>query len=183
MLRIRKMLKKLDKFGDNFKFKYNDYDKYSTSLGGLVYLFFCCISLDIFILKLIFFLQRQNFTLQFYKINLAETEYINLNKTFAFGIDCQGKEKTNKAKDLFNVEIEFKNKSDRTKVKFIETKPCENTDFDDELNDTINNLQFNNLSFNDFKCLSKTQNEDGIQGVYTDSIFTYYTITVSAKEG
>lgn len=182
MERIRKKLKKIDPFGENFTFKYNDYDKYSTSLGGLVGLIFGLTSLVFFILNLTAFFQRQSFTSQFYTINLEQTEDINLNKFIAFGIDCRTEERTNKTKDLFNVEITYKSINDSGfDIILFETKTCENTDFDDEF--IINNTKFNYSLFKNFQCLNQIENKEKIHGDYTDSIISYYIISVSAKEG
>ena len=35
-----KFFKNFDKFGENFSFKYNKYDKYSSRMGGFIFLIF-----------------------------------------------------------------------------------------------------------------------------------------------
>ena len=88
-----KHFKKFDKFGENFSFNYNGYDKYSTRLGGLIFLIYIFISLLFFISNFIHFYNKKNFTLQFYTFNTKNPEEINLTNSFAFGLECEKKKK------------------------------------------------------------------------------------------
>ena len=54
-----KHFKKFDKFGEKFSFNYNDYEKYSTRVGGFVFLIFIIISLSYFILSFIPFYKKK----------------------------------------------------------------------------------------------------------------------------
>ena len=86
---ITKLIKKLDRFGASFSFKYKSEEKYYTYAGGIICLCFYIISFIYFILNLVPFLHKEIFTLQFYTMNLNETEEIKLkdSKTaFAFGL-------------------------------------------------------------------------------------------------
>ena len=97
-----KHLEKLDKFGEKISFNYNGYDKYSTRVGGLVCLIICLVSLISFILNLIPFIKKENYTLQFYTVNSDDTETITLkNSSLIFGIDCGNNTSTKKAYDNF----------------------------------------------------------------------------------
>ena len=187
-----KHFKKLDKFGEKFSFKYNGYDKYSTRIGGLVCLIIYIIFLSNFILNLIPFIRKENYTLQFYKINSNDTEKIILkNTSIIFGIDCGNDIKTKEAyENYFEINAGFKvnnisvNKESLSKLNdTIKIKKCNSSDFkfDEELNDSINNLTIHNLTINDFYCLEENENE--IQGIYTSPLFTYYKITISIKNG
>jgi len=183
--RIAKPLKRVDKFGEKFSFKYNGYDKYSTRVGGLVCLIFCMISLSIFIINSIPFVKRQNYNLQFYTVNLNKDENIDLNKNFAFGLDCGDKNKTLEANELFELSINFKNNTmnySEIPDNITNTTSCSTEDFDDELKETIKNLKINGLKIKDFQCFLKNETKNKVQGIYTDSTFTYYKITVSAKK-
>ena len=179
-----KHFKKLDKFGEKFSFNYNGYDKYSTRVGGLVCLIICVVSLANFILNLIPFVQKENYTLQFYTVNSHDTEKIIFKNSSIFGIDCEERIKTEEAKNYFeiNIKMNVHNHSEKTEKK-IEKVKCNRADFnfDEVLNNTINNFTINELKIDDFNCLEENENE--IKGIYTSSIFSFYKITVSKKEG
>ena len=186
--KIAKHFKRADKFGEKFSFKYNGFDKYSTRVGGLVCLIFCMISFAIFIINSIPFVKKENYNLQYYAVNLQKTEDIFLNKNFAFGLDCGNETITREAAKLFEVTINFKKTNRDNKAenedKPIKTNSCSTNNFEKELKDTIDNLNLNNLTIEDFQCLQVNgKNEKKIQGIYTDKIFAYYKITVSAKKG
>ena len=170
-----KYLKNFDKFGENFSFKYNKYDKYSSRMGGFIFLIFFIIALSHFILKCIPFYHKENYSLQFYTINNS-TEKIILFETFGYGIECENK--TNKEffnSDLFNLNISYKfNRNDKE----IETKKCTSIDFGINLfNDLINISNYRNISIYDCNCI-KTIKE--IEGIYTDEKFSYYKIKVES---
>ena len=182
-----KNFKRLDKFGEKFSFNYNGYDKYSTRIGGLVCLIICIISLTNFILNVIPFIQKKNYTLQFYSVNSITTEHIILKShSIIFGIDCGEEEKTKKAyEEYFNLSVSFTFKNDSevdpNYNNTIKSKQCNRSDFafDDELYNRIKELKINDLPIEKFSCLENNKHE--IQGIYTDKIFAYYKITVLAK--
>ena len=98
-----KHFKKFDQFGENFSFNYNGYNKYSTRLGGCIFLVFIFIALLFIMDGFIPFYKRENYSFQFYSINNS-TEKIKLIKNFAFGIECENKTTNNKFQsDLFSV--------------------------------------------------------------------------------
>ena len=91
------------------------------------------------------------------------------------------KKKTNIANNYFDVEIEFKDKNNKSNNKKIEVKDWNDTDFNIS-SDIINEVDTS--EFNGFKFFNIThKNDSEIQGYYTAKTFTYYTITVSAKKG
>ena len=172
-----KYLKNFDKFGENFSFKYNKYDKYSSRMGGFIFLIFFLIALSHFILKSIPFYQKENYSLQFYTINNS-TEKINLFESFAYGIECE-KKTNNKffnSDDLFNLSISY---TFNRKDDIIETKECTSIDFGINLfNDLINISNYGNLPIYDFNCI-KTIKE--IEGIYTDENFSFFKIKVESN--
>ncbi len=91
-----KSLKIFDKFGENFSFNYNGYDKYSTRGVGLIFLIFITTALIFFISSCFPFFNRENYSLQFYTVNFP-TEKIKLIKNFAYGIDCRNGDDTEEA--------------------------------------------------------------------------------------
>ena len=193
-----KHFKKFDKFGENFSFNYNGYDKYSTRLGGIIFLIYIFISLFFFISNFIHFYYKKNFTLQFYTFNTNSIEEINLTNSFAFGLDCESE--TFKAYKYFNIniikEIKYNTNSGNNNSNSDDSKnddsnssnsdDSESNNFEnctifglgEELKAKTSNLSIHGLNFTDFKCLNKV---DNISGVYTDQEFSYYKITVEAK--
>ncbi len=177
-----KSLKIFDKFGENFSFNYNGYDKYSTRVGGLIFLIFITTALIFFISSCFPFFRRENYSLQFYTLN-CETEKIKLIKNFAYGIDCGNGDDTEEAYQFFNIKIEY-SKNDYK----IENKSCDINDFEDNPSDfeedfqnRIKDLNINDLKINNFSCIKKNENE--ISGIYTDiENFTYYKIKVELSE-
>ena len=171
-----KSLKIFDKFGENFSFNYNRYDKYSTRVGGLIFLIFIAIALTFFISSCFPFFRRENYSLQFYTVNFP-TEKIKLINNFAYGIDCKNENNTKNAYKYFNIKIEY-NKTNDT----IETKNCDINDFGEGLKKDIEDLNIHDLKINNFSCIEKNENE--ITGLYTDTKkFAYYEIIVELVEG
>ena len=132
-----KHFKKFDYFGENFSFNYNGYNKYSTRLGGFIYLIFIIFVEFFFISNLISFFERKNFSLNIYSIN-EPTEKIELNNNFAFGIKCENKNrKTNNFQtDLFNFSIRYKHND---KEFLVNTKNCTPESFGIELYNNLSN--------------------------------------------
>lgn len=175
-----------DLSGSPFTFKNNSEDKCSTKCGGILGIFFVCyiISAIIFaIFNFIEFCKEENFTLQYYAVNLKKTENLNFldkSTSFAFGLDCRQESITKEAETLFNLSIEFKskdNESTKTLYTFNNYRNCKQDDFLNELKDTYDSLNLKN-----YYCIDKDEMKDfNLHGIYTDDIFEYYTITVSSK--
>ena len=176
-----KFFKRFDFFGENFSFNYNGYNKYSTRLGGFIFLIFFLIALLYVVDSAFPFFKRDNYSLHFYSINNS-TEKIRLNKTFAFGIECENKTKKNKFQsDLFSVKISYANKSNDDNP--VYSKKCSSDSFGDKLVENLNNINKsnNNLAINDFKCIIY-KNYNKIQGIYTDENFSYYKIKLYSEK-
>ena len=177
-----KFLKKFDKFGENFSFNYHGYDKYSSRVGGFIFLIFIIIALTFFISSCFPFFRRENYSLQFYTVNFP-TEEIKLIKNFAYGIDCENKTDTEEAYTKFKIKIEYTiNDINYT----INTKNCDINDFLDKhdfeegFQNRIKDLKINGLKISDFFCIK--ENEYKISGIYTDKNFAYYKIKVELNE-
>jgi len=169
-----KHFKKFDFFGEKFSFNYNGYDKYSTRVGGLIFLIFILVTILFFINSFIIFYKRKNYSLQFYTVN-HKTENITLNNSFAFGIECNSKE----GNKYFDTIIEYYTKINGKKKNIIvDTKNCNDFENENNLSENINN-NMHNLKIDDFKCIN---NENIIRGIYTDEKFLYYKITVTSKK-
>ena len=173
---IGRIIRTLDFFGESFTFRYQDEDKLSSILGGIICIIFYAVAIFFFVYNFIPFYRRENFSLQYYTMNLDNTEEIKLDKpptAFAIGLDDGNK---NGLKDLLDLNIKFKvvYKNDRTKNKenILVTHPCTKEDF-------FNHHQksFDDLDISKFYCLSKNDLESP-QGIFTDNIFSYYVISV-----
>ena len=174
---IGRIIRTLDFFGESFTFRYQDEDKLSSILGGIICIIFYAVAIFFFVYNFIPFYRRENFSLQYYTMNLDNTEEIKLDKpptAFAIVLDDGNK---NELKDLFDLNIKFKvvYKNDRTKNKdnILFTHPCTKEDF-------YNHQSFNDLDISKFYCLSKNDLESP-QGIFTDNIFSYYVISVVSK--
>ena len=184
MKNIKILLKKFYFFGVNFSFRYNNEDKYSTSLGGLFSISFCVVVVVVGVYYFIPFFNRKNFSIVYYSMNLPNTEQIKLKESksaFSIGLDCKVGEDGTKAEDLFNLNLRFatyRKDKDGKKIKTYEnlsTHPCNYSDFYNNYNDSLDRLDMSK-----YHCLDRTDNV--IEGIYTDELFTYYEFYVSSKE-
>ena len=71
---IKNFLRALDIFGVNFSFRYKTKEKYQTSLGGFIIILFFIVVLVVGIYYFIPFINRKNYTIVYYAMNLAATE-------------------------------------------------------------------------------------------------------------
>ena len=184
MKNIKRFLRKFDFFAVPFSFRYQNEDKYSTSLGGFFFISFFIIVIVVGIYYFIPFFNRKNFSIVYYSMKISKTDQIILkdSKTaIAIGFDCEvGKDGTN-VEDILDLQFlyyTFKKDKEGKKNKTYEvltTHTCNYSDFYNYYNDSVDMLNINK-----FKCLDKT--DDIIEGIYTDESFTYYVFSVSAKE-
>ena len=181
---LKRTFRKIDFFGVPFSFRYNNEDKYSTSIGGFFSVAFCVVVLVVGIYYFIPFFNRKNFNIVYYSMNLSTTEQIKLKDSkaaFAVGLDCEVDEDGTKAEDLFMLNLRFtiyRKDKEGNKIKTYEelaTHPCNYSDFYNNYNDSLDILDMSK-----YHCLDKTDNV--IEGLYTDEVFTYYEFTVSSKE-
>ena len=184
MKNIKRFLKKFDFFAVPFSFRYQNEDKYSTSLGGFFFMSFFIVVIIVGIYYFIPFFNRKNFSIVYYSMKISKTDQIILKDSkaaLAVGFDCEvGKDGT-KVEDILDLQFlhyTFKKDKEGNKNKTYEvltTHPCNYSDFYNYYNDSLDMLNINK-----FKCLDKT--DDIIEGIYTDEAFTYYVFSVSAKE-
>ena len=182
---LRKFLKKLDVFGVSYSFKYKNDEKYTTATGGLTIVIFAVVVLVYGVYFFIPFYNRENLNIIYYSMNMPETESIKLYKSeanFAVGLDCEIDKKTSlTCDDLFNVEIAYitytkDHEGNRNKdIRMLTSHNCNYADFYNKYNDS---LDF--VSINKYECLDKIDNE--IKGIYNEEVFSYYELSVVAKE-
>ena len=182
---IKGILKKSDLFGIPFSFKYNSEEKYTTCLGGIVFIVFCIVSLSYFIINLFPFFRRESFTLQYYRMNLEKTEEIKIRESksaYAFGLTCPDNNTTKIIRELINLNLQFyvQTKSNGEKVSKITNITTHNCSPDDFYN--LHNESFELLNIKDLQCIDKNIfNDHNLEGIYTDEIFTYYKFTAYSK--
>ena len=181
---LKKFLKKIDFFGVPFLFKYKNKDRYSTSLGGLFFILFCIVVLFIVIYYFIPFINRQNFSIIYYSMNLSKTEQVILSESkaaFAIGLTCNVDEDGTRAEDLLDfvskyIIYEKDHEGNKNKIRqTLSTHPCTYSDFYNNYNE-----QFQILELHKLQCLDKVDNV--IEGIYTDKVFSYYEFSVIIKE-
>jgi len=181
---IKRLLTKIDIFGINFTFRYKDKETYQTSLGGFFLVLFLIAVIVMGIYYFIPFVNRKNYTIVYYTMNLAATEEVSLfasESNFAFGLSCENNNKeTKKIEDLLYIQTKYvyyiKN-MDGTFYKDpreLQTNKCTYADFYNKYNS-----QFDYLSLSKLECM---QNKDiTVQGIYADQIFSYFEFTVLSK--
>ena len=100
MKSIEKFLTMIDIFGVSYNFRYKDKEKFQTSLGGFILILFGVLAIAMAIYYFIPFINRKNYTIVYYTMNLAQTEEVDLfasESNFAVGLICE-KNKNEKRK-------------------------------------------------------------------------------------
>ena len=181
---IKRLLTKIDIFGINFTFRYKGNETYQTATGGFFLVLFLIAVIVMGIYYFIPFVNRKNYTIVYYTMNLAATEEVSLfasESNFAFGLSCENNNKeTKKIEDLLYIQTKYvyyiKN-MDGTFYKDpreLQTNKCTYADFYNKYNS-----QFDYLSLSKLECM---QNKDiTVQGIYADQIFSYFEFTVLSK--
>ena len=184
MKSIEKFLTMIDIFGVSYNFRYKDKEKFQTSLGGFILILFGVLAIAMAIYYFIPFINRKNYTIVYYTMNLAKTEEVDLfasDSNFALGLSCE----SNKAEkynvyellDLKSRYVEYIKSRDGTfekKAKYFETHRCTYDDFYNKYD-----AQFDYLNLHTYDCI--VAKEDTIQGIFSDQIFSYYEYSVVAK--
>ena len=172
-----------DFFGESFTFRYKDEDKHASILGGIICIIFYIIAFLYFIYNFVPFIKRENFSLQYYTMNLEETEKIKLAEeatAFAFGLTDNSDNKEYNISNLFKLNIVFVEspKGEKKTEKELNYTLC---DLEKNYNNKISNKTFYDLKINELNCLSQEDLEKNIlKGIYTDDFFSYYDISVES---
>ena len=182
MKSIKSFLRSIDFFAVPLSFRYKGRNYYATSLGGLFIILLVIVVLVIGIYYFIPFVNRKNFTVYYYTMNLPETEQIKLSESkanFAFGFNCEKKVNNLSVTDVFQLESKFiiytklLNGSYEKAKESLKVHHCGNADFYNSYNDSVKYL---NLA--QYYCLDDTNHI--IEGIYSDQVFSYYEFTASA---
>ena len=92
MKSLKNFLRAIDIYGIIYSFKYKGKEKYQTILGGFIILLFLILALIVGIYYFIPFINRKNYAIVYYTMNLAATEEVNLfqsESNFAVGLVCE----------------------------------------------------------------------------------------------
>ena len=183
MKEIKSFLRSIDIFGTTFSFRYKDRERYQTIKGGLIIILFIILVLIVGIYYFIPFLNRKNYTIVYYTMNLAATEEVNLfqsESNFAIGVYCERNDNEKLSiHDLIEMKSRYTSyvKNDGIRNKFfkeLKTHKCNYEDFYNKYN-----KQVDFLGLSRYECLE--EKEGTIQGIYTDQIFSYYDFGIIAK--
>ena len=185
MRSIKSFLKAIDVFGVPLSFRYKKKNYYSTSLGGLFIILLIIVVLIVGIYYFIPFMNRKNFSVIYYTMNLAKTEQIKFKESkaaFAYGLDCEKVVNNLTVDDVFKIESKFivyTKKADGTFNKDKRTLTTHSCGYADFYNNYNNSVDFLNLG--KFNCLD--DNDHIIEGIFADQVFSYYEFGAVAKTG
>ena len=185
MHEIKKFLRTVDLFGITFTFRYKNKEKYQTSLGGLFNIFFIILTLTLGIYYFIPFINRKNYSIVYYTMNLSATKVINFQESksnFAIGLTCEGNPNEKiPFTDLLRLEsryskyIKSSNGSFVREREVLKTHSCTYADFYNKYDS-----QVDYLGLQRYQCID--DNNYSIEGVYADQIFSYFDFSVTAMD-
>ena len=181
---IKSFLSTIDIFGTTYSFKYKQKERYQNVLGGFIFILFLALVLAFGIYNFIPFINRKNYAIVYYSMNLAVTEEVNIfqsESNFAVAIQCDNnKNEKLTGNDLLELKssyILYAKHSNGTYQKYpkeLKTHKCSYEDFYNKYNN-----QMDYLGLSKYECLD---NKEGtIQGIYADQIFSYFEFTVQSK--
>ena len=185
MKTIKGFLKAIDVFAVPLSFRYKEKVYYSTALGGFFIILLVVAALSVGIYYFIPFINRKNFTIVYYTMNLSQTEQIKLHESkanFAFGLSCEKIVNGLSVFDVLKLEskfIIFTKNPDGTfkKEKQIQSShPCGYADFYYNYNSSVDYLDLDQ-----YQCLDDI--EHVIEGIYSDQVFSYYEFSAGALTG
>ena len=181
---ILNFLRALDSFGIAYNFRYRDKNKYKTAIGGSFCILFLILVGVLGILTFIPFVNRKNYTIVYYTMNLAKTEEVDIfesESNFAVGLSCEAKKgETRNILDLLNLKTsyvlfqKFLNGSYAKFNKPLITHKCTYNDFYNKYDG-----EFDYLGLSKYECISSKNFT--IQGIYSNEIFSYFEFSVQAK--
>ena len=185
MSAIKSFFTMIDIFGVNYNFRYKDKEKYQTALGGFIVILFAILAITMAIYYFIPFVNRKNYTIVYYTMNLAKTEEVDLfasESNFAVGLICEkNKKETRKIDELLDLKsryVEYVKSRDGNYAKNPKETNIHLCTYDDFYNKY--DAQFDYLSLQTYYCVGNK--EFTIQGIYADQVFSYFEFSVVAKD-
>lgn len=178
-LKRLKFLKNFDLFGRPITLTMKEDLSYKTIFGGLLAFFLKSFFSCIVLYSLYQLITEQNFESTLSTINLGISYgFLNLNeKSLNFALKFDDPEFNNWTRPYINVSFvhvtQFRNSSLTYKVKkYLESKPCEYSDFEG-LDD-----EFDKLDLKNALCLRNGSNLT-LQGNYQEDLFSYFQIILT----
>ena len=164
-------------------FTYNSSKTYSTICSGITFFIYIIVAILFLIGALLSLFKKENFTLQYYTMNLEKTDILDFydkSATFAFGIDCRSENKNKEAQELLELYFGYVSRSHevlQTVLNISQLHLCQPEDFRDELSN-----YYESLGLKNYYCLNKNHSINyTLQGIYTDDVFEYFYIGLSSK--
>ena len=155
MKTIKNFFTALDIFGVTYGFRYKDKEKFQTAVGGFFVLLFFALVLGMGIYYFIPFINRKNYTIVYYTMNLAATEEVNLfasESNFAVGLTCENNDKEyRKINELFYLKsryvlyIKSRDGTYRKDATNLDTHKCTYDDFYNKYNSNMDYLGVSNF--------------------------------------
>lgn len=174
----------VDIFGITYTFRHKEKERYQTALGGFIVILFIIAALGMCIYYFIPFINRKNYTIVYYTMNLAQTEEVSLfasESNIALGLICENnkKEKRN-INELLNLNsryIQYVKSMDGSYNKLPQDSKihiCTKDDFYNKYD-----AQFDYLNLGIYHCIGAR--DLTIQGIYADQVFSYFEFSVVQK--
>ena len=184
MKSIRNFLRAIDIFGVTYNFRYQSKEKFQTALGGFVIILFLVLVLVMGIYYFIPFINRKNYTIVYYTMNLAATEEVNLfdsQSNFAVGLTCENNDAEYRTigelldlRARYVLYIKSRDGTYKKDATPLVTHKCQYDDFYNKYD-----KQMDYLNVRTFECVANK--EDSIQGIFADQVFSYFEFSVVAK--
>ena len=181
---ILNFFRTIDIFGVNYNFRYKSKEKYQTAIGGFFVLLFFVVVLVMGIYYFIPFINRKNYTIVYYTMNLAATEEVNLfasESNFAVGLTCEANKEEhreiNQLLDLRSRYVLYIKSRDGTYEKDATNLVTHKCTYDDFYNKFDKQMDY--LNAGKFECVANK--EDSIQGIFADQVFSYFEFSVLSK--
>ena len=184
MRSLKSFLRRIDIFVVYYNFRYKNREKYQTSLGGFFIFLFIILVCVMGIYYFIPFMDRKNYTIVYYTMNLAATEEVSLfasESNFAVGLNCESNEKENQIitnlLDLKGRYVSYVKNRDSSYIKYPTQLNLHKCTYDDFYNKFDNQIDY--LGATKFECVENKENT--IQGIFSDKVFSYFEFSVVAK--
>ena len=184
MKSIQNFFSAIDIFGYTYNFRYKNKEKYQTALGGVVIILFLVLVCVMGIYYFIPFINRKNYTIVYYTMNLAETEEVNLfesESNFAVGLTCEdNKDELRTITEILDLKaryvlyIKSRDGTYKKDATYLTTHKCTYDDFYNKYD-----KQMDYLNVGTFECVA--DKSVSIQGIFADQVFSYFEFSVIVK--
>ena len=178
--KVHRLIKYFDFFGTNFNLRYKGYKRYKSFTGGIIFILFMIAIIIFSLISLISFFKRYNMTIIYYDMQISPTDNISFHN-YSYGVGFLGSCDSNQNfSELFEYDLNYvimnNSKVDKPKQRFkIGIHLCNYSDFYNKSSQTLDLMGVNGIYY------CPDVNNNNIQGIYTDEIFSYLELTLRAK--